>query len=1015
MNEDSNLNSDSSSSKWINILIKYFITIKENEEKIEEIRSKLINIPTFNPDILFKHLDKNNQKYLSLKDFRQFLRSQKIQYKEKNLRKFIHNFDKDNDFTLNFVEFLKVISPQKNKQSYENNKNENNISDEIISVFCNLLSAELSFVETCYDISQKIRNSKDFTTYEAFKEIVGENEQYISSKNIENFLKENGVNTNEEQIKQLMYRIDADNDGLVSYEEFKDIFLPLKELDYDDDNDTSITTSNINILDDNMNVKKSKFNFDNENNTNIFKENNGNIYNENNIKNFNENNGNNYNEKNINNFNENNENIFNGNTENILNEDNENIFNENHGNKIENNEPKIQEMSEKNEKIIINNNINNNFNYYLNKEKETIQTKSEQILLNDNQEKNNKPEINHNDKMINKNVSFKPTKIEDTSGKKLISNNDGKKFVIFGTSLNYDYSNYLGNKDNIRNNSNKKLTKNNSMINLTNNLIENDNINNSQINYESININDNNYNEQNSLKYNNEENEETTIENNKYKKQIKNIQKNLNNYYFEDFKGNNNENINENINENLDDNCIITPKKENKEISLIKSINQCKNSLYNKIKNSKKYLFKNISSDIDLYNYQQEKPKKIEYHYNIDNNNNKLIPTKSICQLKKYNTYLINQIRRNNMNNEKRDNNYSTSSNNSYNYNIYNNRAKENSINNISQQEISCNLNVNKIRCPKCFCIQEGNINERCEEDFSIDYQKYNQNTHRNKQCSLPKNIKYNNRNANIRDYYTNKPIKNLKKSTINNSNNNNSEIITDKENININYKKINKDFNKLNSLFNLFCDFLKQDNIIENLRQLLSLRDDINLTSLFKNFCYSSNNSISSLDIFQTLKKFGLSINIAEFRFLFRKFDKNLNSKFDFEEFCDIFLPKKYSTAKIMSSRQSTGEDIEFSDDSKNIICLLFKNIIEGEKSNEYYRRVLDITNNHVAFELFNKIKKNYSMGIYKEDIKSFMKKNKRKLLPDEVESLMNRLDKNKDGVIDYKEFLQEITPMLK
>ena len=145
MNEDSNLNSDSSSSKWINILIKYFITIKENEEKIEEIRSKLINISSFNPDILFKYLDKNNQKYLSLKDFRQFLRSQKIQYKEKNLRKFIHNFDKDNDFTLNFVEFLKVISPQKNKQSYENNKNENNISDEIISVFCNLLSAELSF------------------------------------------------------------------------------------------------------------------------------------------------------------------------------------------------------------------------------------------------------------------------------------------------------------------------------------------------------------------------------------------------------------------------------------------------------------------------------------------------------------------------------------------------------------------------------------------------------------------------------------------------------------------------------------------------------------------------------------------------------------------------------------------------------------------------------------------------------------------------------------------------------
>ena len=62
---------------------------------------------------------------------------------------------------------------------------------------------------------------------------------------------------------------------------------------------------------------------------------------------------------------------------------------------------------------------------------------------------------------------------------------------------------------------------------------------------------------------------------------------------------------------------------------------------------------------------------------------------------------------------------------------------------------------------------------------------------------------------------------------------------------------------------------------------------------------------------------------------------------------------------------------------------------------------------------DLFNKIKKNYSVGIYKEDIANFMKKNEYKLSNKEIELLMERFDKNKNGIIDYKEFILEITPI--
>ena len=167
-------------------------------------------------------------------------------------------------------------------------------------------------------------------------------------------------------------------------------------------------------------------------------------------------------------------------------------------------------------------------------------------------------------------------------------------------------------------------------------------------------------------------------------------------------------------------------------------------------------------------------------------------------------------------------------------------------------------------------------------------------------------------------------------------------------------------------------------------------------------------------MDFIQTLKEFGYLINMDEIKYLYRKFNKNLNENFDFEEFCEIILPKKHSTAKIMSEMKTNNDYFfDLTEETKNIICLLFQNMIEGEKSNEKFREIIGLDENFSGFDLFNKIKKSYAIGIYKEDIANFMRKNKHKLSNKEIEFLMDRFDKNKDGMIDYKEFLIEITPM--
>ena len=222
---------------WKNSLLSYFQNLKQLDDEIEQIRVSLCEISQFSPLSLFDYLDIDSKSFLTLNDFISFLRSQNATYDERKLRKMIHNFDKDNDFSINLNEFIGLILPRKNSALQKNilslshsfnNNNNNNITQEMQSTLTNLILREMELIKKLDEISQKIKNSKIFSTYEAFMAIVGE-EKYMTKLNLNNFLKENGVNVNNEEAAQLMFRLDADNDDRISYEEFKEIFYLLKE------------------------------------------------------------------------------------------------------------------------------------------------------------------------------------------------------------------------------------------------------------------------------------------------------------------------------------------------------------------------------------------------------------------------------------------------------------------------------------------------------------------------------------------------------------------------------------------------------------------------------------------------------------------------------------------------------------------------------------------------------------------------------------------------------------------
>ena len=222
------------SNEWISSLLSYFMNIKSIDDNIENIRLLLCSQNHFDPKLLFNYLDVDNKGFLLTKDFAGFLNKMQIPFEERNLRKFIHNFDKDSDFSINLKEFLGLIIPKKNLDlnrivlSNVNNFESGIINKNIKYIFGKLLCEELELVKNCIKTAKFCRRTLGFTCYEGFIEIAGK-DKYITEKHLYNFLSRNNIMISSNDIHQLMFRIDADNDGNISFDEFKEIFFPMKE------------------------------------------------------------------------------------------------------------------------------------------------------------------------------------------------------------------------------------------------------------------------------------------------------------------------------------------------------------------------------------------------------------------------------------------------------------------------------------------------------------------------------------------------------------------------------------------------------------------------------------------------------------------------------------------------------------------------------------------------------------------------------------------------------------------
>ena len=268
---------------WLEPLLNYFSSMKDFNNKIENIRMQLCEQTNFNPFKLFAYLNSDRNGFITTKIINKFLEEKKYYYDDEIIRCLIQTYDKDRDYCLNFQEFLNIILPinnnslkkkllllPKEKQDKQNTNINGVISNEIDLTFCKLLKEELDFIKDSLNLIKKIYNSPKFTTYDVFIDIV-KNESYITKQNLDMFFKENNFKLYQEKdLEMIMFRIDADNDNRISYLEFQDIFYSLKNIREKNFNSNKVNSINHKEKE---NINKEFINFENNNKENIKKEN----------------------------------------------------------------------------------------------------------------------------------------------------------------------------------------------------------------------------------------------------------------------------------------------------------------------------------------------------------------------------------------------------------------------------------------------------------------------------------------------------------------------------------------------------------------------------------------------------------------------------------------------------------------------------------------------------------------------------------------------------------------------
>ena len=216
------------------------------------------------------------------------------------------------------------------------------------------------------------------------------------------------------------------------------------------------------------------------------------------------------------------------------------------------------------------------------------------------------------------------------------------------------------------------------------------------------------------------------------------------------------------------------------------------------------------------------------------------------------------------------------------------------------------------------------------------------------------------------------------------------------------------------------FADNLKEqislERDLESAKQSLALRGDFNLDDLFMIFDLDNIGFLRTFELKEGLALHGVYASHEEAQLLLNRYDNNRDGRLSFTEFADAFAPKDLSYAAMLRARYPHGERLPRSqvfslgtkDDLAHVLRLHLRveNAAERTRQRQAKRPLFSIA------EAFDAVDKNHNGFITKNEFAELLDEHRFFASNKELDLLIDRYDKNKDGRVSYSEFVREVAP---
>jgi Ca2+-binding EF-hand superfamily protein len=223
---------------------------------------------------------------------------------------------------------------------------------------------------------------------------------------------------------------------------------------------------------------------------------------------------------------------------------------------------------------------------------------------------------------------------------------------------------------------------------------------------------------------------------------------------------------------------------------------------------------------------------------------------------------------------------------------------------------------------------------------------------------------------------------------------------------------------NEQDSLVESLRDLIEIDKQLEKAKVNLALRTDFTLYDGYRVFDFHNTGYADLDDIIAALQVFQIHPTREEARLFMTRFDLNKNNRLSYPEIAECFLPLTDSSEGILRKRSAEfpsgyyKRTEELSVSTVQALEKVLKLHIDVELNAERLRQKHEESPHFRYDDAFTTLNKWGDDYLTPEDFAEIFKKYGFYATKSELDMLIGRFDKNKDGKVSYDEFFEEFSP---